>query len=224
MTAANLVLRAGSVERLARHVAVQLASLFPEEGLDADIDSLLPVVPRALDRIRPILAAVRNFEPGRFDHLNSLQYTSFLYLLSNELWRGNAGNALPERLFCLNRALNAVDLFYRVELPRVFFVSHGLSAVLGRASYGDRLVFFQNVTVGRVGNLSPALGREVVLFPGAQVTGKSVIGDRCVISAGTRVHGVSIPDDTVVFDGPQGIVLKPRRKDYIGLYLRSANE
>jgi carbonic anhydrase/acetyltransferase-like protein (isoleucine patch superfamily) len=63
-----------------------------------------------------------------------------------------------------------------------------------------------------------------VLFPGAQVTGDAVIGDRCVISAGTHVHGLAVPDDTVVFTGPQGVVLKPRRKDYIGLYLRSPDE
>jgi serine O-acetyltransferase len=224
MTASRLTLRAGTAERLTRHVAQQLANLFPEDGLDADVESLVSIVPRALDRIRPILSAVRNFEAGTFNHLNSLQYTSFLYLLANESWRAGAGGSLPERLFCLNRALNAVDLFYAVELPSVFFVSHGLSAVLGRASYGDRLVFFQNVTVGRVGDDSPVLGREVVLYPGAQVTGKSIIGDRCVISAGTHVHGLSIPDDSVVFNGAQGLVLKPRQKDYAGLYLRPENE
>lgn len=220
MTAVALTLRTGTAERLARHVAMQLANLFPDESMDADVDSLLQLVPRALERMRPILAAVRNFDPNYFNHLNSLQYTSFLYLLANERWRSGAGDALAERLFCLNRALNAVDLFYAVELPTVFFVSHGLSAVLGSATYGDRLVFFQNVTVGRVGSQKPVLGREVVLFPGAQVTGNAVIGDRCVVSAGTHVHGLSVPDDTVVFSSPHGVVLKTRRKDYIGLYLR----
>lgn len=224
MTAVALTLRTGTADRLAGHVAMQLANLFPDESMDADVDSLLQVVPRALERMRPILAAVRNFDPGHFNHLNSLQYTSFLYLLANERWRAGARDALAERLFCLNRTLNAVDLFYAVELPQVFFVSHGLCAVLGRATYGDRLVFFQNVTVGRVGNESPVLGRDIVLFPGAQVTGNSIIGDRCAVSAGTHVHGLTVPDDMVVFGGPQGIVLKPRRKDYIGLYLRPLND
>lgn len=206
------------------YVAGQLNALFPDDRLDGDTAALTDVMPNALNRMRPLLAAIRNFTPETFNPYNSLQYASFLYVLANERWRTGAGDTLAERLFCLNRALNAIDLFYSVELPEVFFISHGLGAVLGRAKYGERFVFFQNVTVGRVGDHAPTLGNDVVLYPGAQITGNATIGDRCVLSAGVHVHEISIPDDSVVFNGPQGLVIKQRRKDYVGLYLRAPNE
>jgi serine O-acetyltransferase len=213
-------LRAGTPDLLGRYVATQLGSLFPAEGFNIDLERLMSILPGALDRLRPILATVRNFDPGLFNHFNALQYASFLYLLGNEQWRANGADALADRLFCLNRALNAVDLFYAVNMPEVFFLSHALGTVLGNAEYGDRLVVFQNVTVGRVGDDRPRIGSNVVLYPGAMVTGKAVIGNNCVIAAGTVVHGHQIPDDSVATTGATGLVLKPRQRDFSGLYLR----
>jgi serine O-acetyltransferase len=220
MTALSLAI--GSQARLAHHVARQLDNLFPQEGIAFDADALAPSIPQALARLRPILAAVRGFETDRFNHFNSLQYASWLYLLANEVWRRDGHAVLAERLFCLNRALNAIDLFYAVEMPPVFFLSHGLGAVLGNAVYGDRLVVFQHVTVGRVGAERPSIGRDVVLYPGAVVTGASVIGDGCVVSAGTVLHGVQMPPGTLAVMAGGRPSFIPRRKDYTGLYLHPA--
>jgi len=216
------VLRIGDPTALTRYVAAQLNNLFPDQGMEADIALLAPSLPRALQRMAPLLEAIRNFKPGFFDHFNSLQYASFLYLLANEHWRRAADVALSERLFCLNRALNAIDLFYSVRMPEVFFLSHGLGATLGNASYGNRLVVFQNVTVGRVGDDRPAIGDDVVLYPGAIVTGRSTIGHRSVVGAGTVLHGVDVPDDTVATMREGALSLRPRgSRDFIGHYLRS---
>ena len=219
---AALSLRAGNSAALARYVARQLDSQFPAEGVNADAEQIAELLPRALERLRPILAAVRNFEPGAFNHFNSLQYASFLYLLGNEQWRARPTDALADRLFCLNRALNSIDLFYAVQMPEVFFLSHGLGAVLGNATYGERCVFFQNVTVGRVAAARPVIGRNVVLYPGAVVTGNAVIGDGCVIAAGTIVHGERIESDHVARTSAGGLVLTPRKRDYASLYFRDA--
>lgn len=214
-----ITLAIGSADKLARHVARQLDSLFPQDGPDADVGALAPHIPATLQRLQPILASVRAFETGRFNHFNSLQYASWLYLLGNEVFRHHGHGALAERLFCLNRALNAIDLFYAVELPEVFFLSHGLGAVLGNAQYGDRLVVFQHATVGRVGADRPQIGRNVVLYPGAVVTGRSVVGDGCVVSAGTVLHNQQMPDNTMAVQQDGRVVFVPRRKDYTGLYL-----
>jgi len=209
----------GTPDKLARHVARQLDSLFPQDGADADQAAITPHVPGALQRLAPILAAVRAFETGRFNHFNSLQYASWLYLLGNQVFRAQGHGVLAERLFCLNRALNAIDLFYAVDLPEVFFLSHGLGTVLGNAQYADRLVVFQNATVGRVGADRPQIGRNVVLYPGAVVTGRSVLGDGCVVSAGTVLHNQVMPPDTIAVQQDGRVVCVPRRKDYVGLYL-----
>jgi serine O-acetyltransferase len=214
-------LRIGGTDELARYVARQLDHLFPDAGLPVDLERIAPAMPAVTERLRPILASVRAFSPDNFDHFNSLQYASFLYLLGNELWRDPAARALAERLFCLNRSLNSLDLFPAVMLPEVFFISHGLGSVLGNVAYGNGLVLFQNVTVGRIGDDKPAIGSNVVLYPGATVTGRSVIGNNCVVAAGTVVHNQTVPDDSIVGTRGAGLLVSPRKKDYIGLYLRT---
>lgn len=205
---------------LDHYIARQLDNMFPEGGFEQDLALIAPLMERAMARMRPILAAVCAFTPDAFNRFNSLQYTSLLYLVGNEEFRRNGHSELAARLFYLNRALNAIDLFYAVEMPEVFFVSHGLGAVLGNATYGNRLVIFQNVTVGRVGQDRPTLGDNIVLYPGAVVTGNARIGNNCVVSAGTVVHGMEMPDNTVAVRRGDGVQLIARRKDFIGNYLR----
>jgi serine O-acetyltransferase len=221
MIASMITLRAGSHQALSRYVAAQLHNMFPDGGMDADAEKLNDLMPRALKRMHPILAAVRNFDPSCFNHFNSLQYSTFLYLLSNEHWRTGSQDPLAERLFCLNRALNGIDLFYTVQMPEVFFLSHGVGTVLGNASYGNGLVIFQNVTVGRVGDNRPTLGNNIVLFPGAVVTGKSIIGDNSVVAAATVVHGVHVPNNSVAIMQAGELIFRPRNHDFSSLYLRS---
>lgn len=217
----TLELRVGAPERLAAFTAHQLASLFPDGPEADDAAALNAIVGGALERMRPILAAVRAFEPERFDHFHSLQYASYLYLLSRAA--AQAGDrTLADRLFCLNRALNALDLYHQVELGEVFFLSHGLGSVIGAARFAERLVIFQSVTVGRVGDNRPTLGEGVVLFPGASVTGRSVIGRNCVIGANASVHNLTIEDDMMVAQADGRLVVRPRERDYLDLYFRPA--
>jgi serine O-acetyltransferase len=218
--AGDLELRAGSPERLARYVAHQLHSLFPEESSEADAAAVAPMTLAALDRMRPILRAVQIFNPAYFDHFHSLQYLLFLYFLSKEAFLRNK-KVLADRLFCLNRSINAIDLYHQVDMGEIFFISHGLGTVVGNASFGNRLVLFQNVTIGRVGENRPAFGDRVILFPGSSVTGRSTIGDNCVIGNGARVHNMDVPDNTVVTQVSSDLSLQPLKKDYIGLYLRA---
>lgn len=216
----RLSLRAGGMEALALYVASQLKNFFPDSG-PTDLQQLIGVLPRTLERMAPILDAVRAFLPGRFDHYNALQYSTFLYLLANESWRrGLDGGAICDRLFYLNKALNGIDLFYSVEMPETFFISHGTGAVLGKVPYGERLVIFQHVTVGRVGDAKPVIGSDVVLYPGVTVSGHSRIGNGSVISAGTVIHNQNIPDNVVVTSVGGQLQVRPRQKNYIDLYYR----
>jgi serine O-acetyltransferase len=218
---AILEIRTGSSERLTSYVATQLHNIFPDEGLNEDFERLRTFVDQALERIRPILAAVRTFEPNRFDHFHTLQYATFLYLVAHGAWLKCGECSIADRLYALNRALHSIDLFYRVELPEIFFLSHATGAVLGNVGYGARLVVFQGVTVGRIGDSKPTIGDNVILFPGATITGSARIGSGAVIGAGTQVHGIEIPADSVLMrtrDGAQE--LRPRRRDYSDLYFR----
>lgn len=214
----RLRLRVGNPEKLTIYLAAQLHNLIPDQGMEADIENIQAVLPNALIRMEPILAAVRNFETGVLDHYNALQHCTLVYLLSNEASTQHPCSTLADRLFCLNRAMHAIDLFHRVQMPEVFFISHGLATVLGNANYGNRIVVFQNVTVGRVGENRPTIGSHVVLYPGATITGNSVVGDGSVIAAGTVVHNTFIPPHSIVSQGPLGLLFTPCRRDYSLLY------
>ena len=120
--------------------------------------------------------------PGRFDHLHSSQYTIFLYYLANTIWRGGGERAVCNKLFGLNKALNGIDLFYEIELPEVFFIGHSVGIVLAKATYGNRLVLYQNSTVGKNHGEAPVLGDGVVMYPNTAIIG------RCEIGAGTVVE------------------------------------
>lgn len=215
----SLALASGSEHALAGITAAQLGALFPDPAQSRDRDRIAALLPAALARLAPILSAAHNFETGRFDHRHSMQYATWLYLLGNEAWRQGVEPELAERLFCLNRALHALDLFYKLALPEVFFISHGVGLVLGATTYGDRLVASQNVTVGRVSDARPTIGARVVLYPGAVVSGRSTVGDGAVIAAGTVVHNFDVPPDTVASMGADGPLLRPRTRDFNGLYL-----
>jgi serine O-acetyltransferase len=216
-----LTLRLGSPAALLAYVNRQLNQLFPDQGPELDAIALEEAMPDALERMRLLLQGVRSFQTDYFDHFHSLQYASFLYLLGNVLWRDGRYRSLAERLYLLNRSLNALDFYCGISLPPLFFISHGLGAVLGNAQFGNRLVIFQNVTVGRIGEQRPVLGDNVILYPGATVTGDSVIGNHCVIGAGVVLHRKSVPDHTVVALQDGVPVYRPLTRDYAALYWKS---
>jgi serine O-acetyltransferase len=204
---------------LAGYVGNQLNTLFPAEGLQADVQQVSEILPNAIERIVPVLRSVRLFDDHQLNIYNSLQYATLLYLISNEATKIGGGHELPERLFLLNKALHAIDIFGVVAMPEVFFLSHGLGAVLGNATYGDRLVIFQNVTVGRVGDARPVIGNNVVLYPNVIISGSTFIGAGSVIAAGVVLHNVDVPENVIVRNEGSRVVFSDRKRDYVGLYL-----
>jgi serine O-acetyltransferase len=206
-------------EKLAKYVATQLDNIFPEASREDDQSRIYPFINTTLDRMQPILEAVRSFQFSSFDKYNSLQYATFLYLLANEVWVGCLDSKMADRLFLLNRTLNSLDLFYKVKMPEVFFLSHALGTVLGNVEFANNLVVFQNVTVGRLGTATPKLGANVILYPGSSVTGNSIVGDNSVIGAGVAINNMIVPNDTVATMVNGQINFKQRIRNYIDLYI-----
>ena len=92
-----------------------------------------------------------------------------------------------------------IDIIPEIDLPWPFRVVHPLGTVLGRATYASHLVVYQNVGVGS--NLKrerPVFNGPCVLFPGAKVLGRSVIGKNVYITANTVVNDATVPDNCIV--------------------------
>ncbi len=52
---------------------------------------------------------------------------------------------------------------------------------------GEKLVLYQNSTVGKNHGTAPVLGEGVVMYPNTAVIGRCTIGDRTVIAQGVGV-------------------------------------
>lgn len=186
---------------LTHYVVKQLQQFFPDNK--SVTSGVAQVIGAALERVEASFSRIksryyRQNDDVFFNHLNTDHYAAFLYLLSNELYRQRF-EPVAEKVFALNKALHGLDAFYAVELPEVFLLVHPLGTVLGNADYSDRLVVYQNVTVGSdIDGIYPQFGEGCVLYSGVSAIGNVQTGSCCVFGANTFVKGVKVPDDSTV--------------------------
>ena len=74
----------------------------------------------------------------------------FLYFLSQE-YKSDENEELASRFYLLNKYLFGIDIYYEVNLPKIFMFIHPVGTVLGRAEYNDYLVVYQRCGVGSSG-------------------------------------------------------------------------
>lgn len=207
-------------KELVNYVADQLHGMIPIK-LEKDKILLQNALKVSIKRLKDCFSGIRIWDSNKFNILQSQQYCTFLYLLANTIWKETGETSLPTRLFLLNKALNSIELFYEVNMPKVFLIGHSVGSVFAKAVYGNRIVFFQNVTVGRVGSSAPVIGENVVLYPQAVVSGASRIGNNCVVSAGCVIHNRNIPDNNIVYQRNGELIIEPNDKKHIDLYLNN---
>lgn len=143
-----------------------------------------------------------------FDPIHSAQNTVFLYYLANTLFKQFNNSTLADYVYYLNKIMNGIDIFYAVELPNIMFFEHPVGTVLGRASYKDKLVVYQNCTVGGNNNKYPTVGENVSLLSYSCVLGDSKIGDNCIIASHTYIKDQDIPSNSMVFGSSPNLIIK----------------
>jgi serine O-acetyltransferase len=216
---AALAIADSSPWQLLDYLRRQLETFFPD-GRD-ERPLLERHLPAALERLGRCIESVLAWTPGVFSPLQTSQYATFLYFFANTIWRAEGALPVCAKLFALNKALNGIDLFYEIEMPKVFFIGHSVGVVLAKAEYGEHLVLYQNATVGRNHGRRPSLGRGVILYPNAAIIGGCTVGNRTVLSQGASLVDQDTPGDCLVFrkDGRQAL-LKPSRRNYLEEYFR----
>lgn len=206
--------------QLASYVRTQIANLIPlqDDPELALIDACLNEVLTRLDRC---ISQVRMWTPGQFDVLHSSQYCIFLYYLANTIWRRHQARTVCTKLFLLNKALNAIDCFYEIELPEVFFIGHSVGIVLAKATYGNHLVLYQNSTVGKNHGDTPVLEDGVVLYPNTAVIGRSFLRAGTIVSQGVSVINQTTEADRITYTGRNGkLIFKPSTRNILGDFFR----
>lgn len=211
-------------QQLSDYTCHQVSTFFPglaPDDLKRVVDSHLPA---AMVRVQHCVDHVSMWRQGEFNHLNSSQYCQYLYFLANTIWRedrSELASGVVTRLFLLNKALNAIDLFYEIELPEVFFIGHSVGIVLAKATYGNFLVLYQNSTVGKNHGIAPVIGEGVILYPNSAIIGRCHIGNHSAISQGTGVVNRDTPGDCIAFAGTGGnLSFTPQKRPLIADFFR----
>lgn len=149
---------------------------------------------------------------------NTVQYSVFLYYLSNSLYKAGKTDK-ASLVYYLNKLMHSVELFYAIELPEHFSAEHPLGAVMGNAVYGDYFFFYQGCTVGGNprGNKSdyPMLGKYVTMYSNSKILGASHIGNHVVIAANAYIKDTDIPDYSIVYGQYSKLIVKTGQQEKI---------
>lgn len=127
---------------------------------------------------------------------NNLDQSVYLLYFSSRIAFLRGDINMASMFYRLNRMLNAIDVFYEVELPIHTMFIHPVGTVLGRAEFGDYLVVYQGVTVGSDlnGNF-PKLDGNNVLFSNSSLLANSVLGKNCGLGARAFAYNVQVNDN-----------------------------
>lgn len=184
-----------------RLIENQINNLFPT-GEKVTVDQAIGEI--AFNKTVACINSIREWRKSGFDYLVSWQYATYLYFLSRAIWIQTGEEGLATRIFLVNKALNACELYYRIELPNIFFLSHTPGLVFAQATYGNYGVFHQGCTVGRNGPDRPTLEEGVVLFPNSSVIGSCLVRSNSVITPGVQLINQDTPGNCYVFMGEKG--------------------
>ncbi len=208
-----------AVDDLANYIGLQVKNFFPDGNVDTR--ELRASINDALDRMeycifRTNIKGFWHTNGPVYNHLNTDQHAMFLYFLSNTVFTRYEDLRLADKIYGLNKALHGVDIFYEVCLPAVFALMHPVGTVLGRASYSDFFLAYQNVSVGSdLDGNTPVFGEGIVMYGGSRVIGNVKVGDNCLISAGTGVLRGGIPPNRVAFGQHPKVQTKETRHSVI---------
>jgi len=149
----------------------------------------------------------------RFNPYHAVQYMTFLYYLSHDIYKNANIGQLCDKIYYLNKIFHSVDLFYAIELPAHFGAEHPLGAVMGRAKYNNGFFFYQGCTVGgtrdKQGYLHyPELGKNVHMYSNSSILGNCHIGNNVNIGAGCIVKNQDVPDNSIVFGQSPNLIVK----------------
>ena len=187
-----------STKKLIEH---QVKNLFPAEK---EIIFSKRVADFAFEKTVACIQTIKQWKSNGFDCLISWQYASYLYFLSRQIFIEEENIDHATRIFLVNKAINSIELFYKIEMPNYFFLSHTTGLVFAQAKYGEYSVFHQSCTIGRSGDDRPILGDGVILFPNSSVIGRCHVRENTVLAPGVQLVNEDTPGNCYVFTGKNG--------------------
>lgn len=143
------------------------------------------------------------------------QWCISLYIISKVIYNDiGEANTTSDKLYYLNRMMNGCDLFYEVNLPRIFYLDHPLGAIIGRGKFQDGFSFRQGCNIGHNKGVYPRLGKNVKMLANSRIIGDCNIGDNVILATGTFVKDRNVPSNVIVFNNGNELVFKKNEGKY----------
>ena len=198
--------------QLIGYLVKQINMFFPD-GNSATVDNIIPYIDVIMDRTCLCFSKIKNkyFFDGRnvlFNHLNGDQYTMFLYLVCNTLYKNGADIGLCTKVYQLNKYLHGLDAFYEIELPDIFLFVHPLGTVLGRGKYANYFLVYQRCGIGSNNDVYPKMEEFVTLRPGSSILGKCSVSENCTIAAGSLLLDKNLDRNSTYIGNPRDYIIK----------------
>jgi serine O-acetyltransferase len=210
-----------NIQDLSSYIESQLINFFPDGGgVKIEESTIIKV----LSRLEYCFSKIRMYRSNSgnlilFNHLHSDQYLTFLWYLSNQLWKEGHLN-IATKVYYLNKALHAFDCMYNNNLPSIFYVAHGVGIVLGKATYADYLYVCKGVTVGASrGGKYPIIKEGVSLGADSTVIGELTLEIESTVGAGVCLFNQSVGTGMAVVREQSGRILNIKQTEPLSNYI-----
>lgn len=159
-----------------------------------------------LTSLREDAQAIIQNDPAARNHLEVALYPGLhaitLHRLTHKLWQAGVP-FFPRLMSQVGRFLTGIEIHPGAQIGHALFIDHGMGVVIGEtAIVGDRVVLYQDVTLGGTGKQSgkrhPTIGDDVVIGVGAKVLGAITIGDGARVGGGAVVVKDVPPHSTAI--------------------------
>ena len=188
---------------LKRYLGRQLNVFFPDE-IKFEGNDIKAAIDLALERLEYcytfIAVPAYNHDCQTwFSHLHGDQYSQFLYYFSNSLWKLSQNREICDKIMQLNRMLSGCFWSYKSGLPDIFYWSHPVGTVLGKAPYGNFFSCMHGCTVAtQFGREKSLWGDRFYMGAGAGILSPNVkIGNNVVLGAGTGYYSSKPLEDSI---------------------------
>jgi len=113
------------------------------------------------------------------------------------------GNENIANLFSnLGTFLSGFEIYYSAKIGKNLKINHGIGTVIGaRTEIGDDCLIHQGITIGDKNGGRPTLKNNIIIYPGAKLIGKIVVGNNVIIAT-NAVCMNDIPKNHIAYGIP----------------------
>jgi len=213
-----------SREELFIYINKQINIFFPDEVQHVNFKEIVDLALSKVEYCFSFISLKHYYKDGAiyFNHLNSDQYTVFIYYASNIAYEIYNDEKLASKLFYLNKSFNQFHCMYSTKLPDIFVLIHSSGIILGKARYSDFLVVSHHCTVGANAELEyPKINKYTIMYPYSSIVGNSNIDPNVCLSNGAYINDEDIDSNKIIFDRTPNLIIKNDKKNRIEYFFKN---